>query len=411
MEKKMKNSVREKIEKYHQEHLLDYMSRLDEAGQSRLEEQLANIDWTLLDLLQAGEKKRTRGTFSPIGAVSIEAIAKKKAEYTEAGLAAIRAGKVGALLLAGGQGTRLGCTGPKGSFNIGITHDRFIFEQLFANILEVVRQAQAWIPFYIMTSDKNHEETVRFLTEHHFFGYNGEYVKFFRQEMAPSTDFEGHLLLEAPDRLALSPNGNGGWFTSFEKAGLVEDARERGVEWLNCFAVDNVLQRIADPCFIGAVLDGGYTSGAKVVSKADPEEHVGVLCLEDGRPSIVEYYESSHEMNYARDPEGNLLYRFGVILNYLFRIDRLQSQEGERMPVHIVEKKIPYIDPDGTFHKPEKPNGYKFETLILDMVHRMDDCLAYEVEREREFAPVKNKTGVDSVETARELLKKNGVEL
>ena len=180
---------------------------------------------------------------------------------------------------------------------------------------------------------------------------------------------------------------------------------------VNAFAVDNVLQRIADPCFIGAVLTGNYVCGAKVVRKADPEEQVGVLCLEDGKPSIIEYYEMSHEMNYARDEKGNYLYCFGVILNYLFRLDRLEAIAGDHMPVHVVEKKIPYIDPDGTPHKPESPNGYKFETLILDMVHMMDNCLAYEVVREHEFAPVKNKTGVDSVDTARELLAKNGVTL
>ena len=192
---------------------------------------------------------------------------------------------------------------------------------------------------------------------------------------------------------------------------MLKKAKEMGVEWLNCFAVDNVLQRIADPCFVGAVIDQNCVSGAKVVRKADPEERVGVLCLEDGKPSIVEYYEMTHEMNYAKDEQGNYLYCFGVILNYLFRMDKLEEIIAKRMPTHVVEKKIPYVDPDGTAHAPETPNGYKFETLILDMVHMMDNCLAYEVDREREFAPVKNKVGVDSIDTARELLKKNGVEI
>ena len=172
-----------------------------------------------------------------------------------------------------------------------------------------------------------------------------------------------------------------------------------------------MLQRMMDPCFLGAVLTEGNCSGAKVVRKAEPEEKVGVLCLEDGRPSIVEYYELTHDMAYAQNEKGEYLYNFGVILNYLFRLDKLEETEKQSMPLHIVEKKIPYIDPDGTAHKPETPNGYKFETLILDMVHMMDDCLSYEVVREREFAPVKNRTGVDSVDTARELLKKNGVVL
>ncbi len=407
----MEKRIKEKLEGYGQMHLMEYYDRLDEAGKEKLEKQLSAVDWRLLDLLNSHEESAGRGEIAPIEAVSTADIDAKRAVYTEAGLEAIRAGKVGAMLLAGGQGTRLGCTGPKGVFNIGIHRELYIFEQLFANTLEVVKQAKAWIPFFIMTSDKNHDETVSFLKEHDFFGYNPEYVWFFRQEMAPSADYDHKLLMEAPDHLALSPNGNGGWFSSFMNAGLLAKAKEMGIEWLNAFAVDNVLQKIADPCFIGAVLTENYVSGAKVVRKADPEERVGVLCLEDGKPSIIEYYEMTHEMNYAKGEDGNYLYSFGVILNYLFRLDRLEAIASQFMPVHVVEKKIPYIDPDGTAHKPESPNGYKFETLILDMVHMMDNCLAYEVVREHEFAPVKNKTGVDSVESARKLLAENGVEL
>ena len=401
----------QKLKEHGQEHILEFYNRLEPDKQASLEKQLSDLDWGLFSMLEHKDEQAGRGEFAPLGAVSLAEIAEKEEVYRKAGIEAIRAGKVGALLLAGGQGTRLGCTGPKGVFDIGVTHELFIFEQLFRNALDVVREADAWFPFFIMTSDKNHEETVSFLEAHDFFGYKRECVHFFRQEMAPSVDYDHRLLMEAPDRLALSPNGNGGWFSSFVKAGLYEVAKKAGVEWLNCFAVDNVLQRIADPCFVGAVIAEGWSSGAKVVRKAEPEERVGVLCLEDGRPSIVEYYEMSHEMAYAEDEKGERLYNFGVILNYLFPMEKLYEIQNQRMPLHIVEKKIPYIDPDGTAHKPDTPNGYKFETLILDMVHMMDDCLPYEVDREKEFAPVKNKTGVDSVETARELLRKNGVEL
>lgn len=407
----MKESTMEMLEKYGQTHLLEYYNVLDDQARKSMDYQLAKLDWHLLDLLEHPEERQKRGEIAPIGALSIEEIREHASEYTQEGLAAIRAGKVGALLLAGGQGTRLGCQGPKGVYNIGETHELYIFELLFKNTLDVVRQAGDWIPFFIMTSDRNHNETVLFLNEHHFFGYNPDYVFFFKQEMAPAVDFNHKLLMEKPDRLALSPNGNGDWFSSFAHAGLLERAKKMGIEWLNAFAVDNVLQRIADPCFIGAVIRNGCVSGAKVVRKADPEERVGALCLEDGKPSIIEYYEMTHEMNYAKGEDGKYLYSYGVILNYLFRLDRLEAIADAYLPIHMVEKKIPYIDPDGICHSPETPNGYKFETLILDMVHLMDNCLAYEVEREREFAPVKNKEGIDSVETARELLKKNGVEL
>ncbi len=187
--------------------------------------------------------------------------------------------------------------------------------------------------------------------------------------------------------------------------------KEAGVEWLTAFAVDNVLQRINDPAFVGAVIDSGCDCGGMVVRKADPNERVGVLCTEDGKPSIVEYYEMTDDMIHLKDENGNLLYNFGVILNYMFNLDRLTEIKSKRLPLHIVEKKIPYIDDDGNLIKPTTPNGYKFESLILDMIHMMDSCCPFEVEREKAFAPVKNPTGVDSVESARKLLEKNGVTL
>ena len=208
----------------------------------------------------------------------------------------------------------------------------------------------------------------------------------------------------------MSPNGNGGWFASMMKAGLVEDMHEKGVEWLNVFAVDNCLQRIADPLFVGATIASGMESGAKVVRKAAPDEKVGVLCTEDGKPSIAEYYEMTEEMATLRKENGDLAYGFGVILNYLFSVEKLEKIVNYSMMTHIVEKKIPYMDVDGTFVKPEAPNGYKFELLVLDMVHMMEDCLPYEVVREREFAPIKNLHGIDSLDSARELMAGCGIE-
>ncbi len=374
----------------------------------RLQRQLENMDWSYLDLIH-GEKQQ-RGTLEPLGAMELPEIRERKEEFQKTGLEAIRAGKIGAILLAGGQGTRLGFDKAKGMYNIGVNKDLYIFEQLIENLKKVTDMAEAWVPLYIMTSEKNDAQTREFFADHAYFGYQPEYVKFFVQEMVPAVDFDGNILMEAKDSLAMSPNGNGGWFKSLLNAGLDQDLKEKGVEWLNVFAVDNVLQQIADPVFAGAVICSGRVSGAKVVRKADPYERVGALCLEDGKPSIVEYYELTPEMAEAKNEAGSLLYGFGVILNYLFRVDKLMEIADSRMPLHIVEKKVPYLDEQGRMVKPEQPNAYKFETLILDMVYLMDNCLSFEVERDREFAPVKNPSGVDSVESARELLKKNGIE-
>lgn len=399
----------QRLESYGQTHLLQYYDTLSPEQQAALLQQIADMDFSVLE--RSMQKETPRGKLEPLGACTISEITEKQTEYRKIGLDAIRSGSVGAVLLAGGQGSRLGCSGPKGVFQIGVNNDLTIFECLFRNLMEVTEEAGVPVPLFIMTSEVNDAETKAFLKEKQFFGYPKESVYFFVQEMAPVVDADGKILLETKSRMAVSPNGNGGWFSSMQRAGLLDVLEQKHITWLNVFAVDNVLQRMADPCFIGATIAANCTSGSKVVAKADPEEKVGVLCLEDGKPSIVEYFEMTNDMRNLREPDGTLTYRYGVILNYLFRVDQLRKTLSCNLPLHRAFKSVACLAEDGTTVKPEKPNGYKLETLVLDMVHMQENCLLYEVEREREFAPVKNATGVDSVETARALLKKNGVEL
>lgn len=377
----------------------------------KLTKRLEEIDFSVLEHIERKETVNERGVFAPLDAVEVSEIEARGDEFKELGLKAIREGKVGAVLLAGGQGTRLGLDRPKGTLNIGVAKELYLFEQLLRNLMDVTDEAGVYVPLYIMTSNINNADTTAFFEEHDYFGYPKDYVKFFVQEMVPACDYEGRIYMESQTEVAMSPNGNGGWFSSMVNAGLLSDIKERGIEWINVFAVDNCLQRIADPMFVGATIAYGCESGAKVVRKAAPDERVGVLCTEDGKPSIAEYYEMTEEMATARKENGDLKYGFGVILNYLFSEKKLEQIADARMPIHVVEKKIPYMDVDGTFVKPEQPNGYKFETLVLDMVHMMDDCIPYEVVREREFAPIKNLHGVDSLDSARELMKGCGIEL
>ena len=377
----------------------------------KLTKRLEEIDFSVLEHIERKETVNERGVFAPLDAVEVSEIEARGAEFKELGLKAIREGKVGAVLLAGGQGTRLGLDRPKGTLNIGVAKELYLFEQLLRNLMDVTDEAGVYVPLYIMTSNINNADTTAFFEEHDYFGYPKDYVKFFVQEMVPACDYEGRIYMESQTEVAMSPNGNGGWFSSMVNAGLLSDIKERGIEWINVFAVDNCLQRIADPMFVGATIAYGCESGAKVVRKAAPDDRVGVLCTEDGKPSIAEYYEMTEEMATARKENGDLKYGFGVILNYLFSEKKLEQIADARMPIHVVEKKIPYMDVDGTFVKPEQPNGYKFETLVLDMVHMMDDCIPYEVVREREFAPIKNLHGVDSLDSARELMKGCGIEL
>lgn len=404
----MKERICARLSALGQTHISDYLEQLNDTAQETMLRQIDTLDLSILDPECADEK---RGSFAPLYATTLGEIAQNRARFTETGLAAIRAGKVGAVLLGGGQGTRLGCEHAKGMVDIGITRELFIFECLMNNLKRVTDQAGAYVPLFIMTSVENHDETQAFFAEKNYFGYSREHIRFFRQEQLPTVDPEGRLMFSAPGVISTAPNGNGGWYASMENTGMLRELRKSQIEWLNVFAVDNVLQSIADPCFIGAVIESGNVSGAKVVAKAAPDEKVGVLCLEDGRPSIVEYYEMTEEMRTRREPDGTLSYRFGVILNYLFRVDELENTLAYKMPLHKVFKKIRYMDENGNTVRPEAPNAYKFETLALDLVKLQKNCLAYEIEREKEFAPIKNQTGVDSVETARELLRRNGITL
>ena len=405
------NEAMEKLKKYGQEHVLRYYEELDKADQEELLKQIEETDMSVLSLCTHKEDLPEKGVITPLAAMQLDEIEAEKETYRNAGTKAVRDGKVGAVLLAGGMGTRLGSDDPKGMYNIGITKNVYIFERLIGNLMDVVNQTGSYIHLFVMTSEKNHDKTVDFFEKMNYFGYDRDYIVFFKQEMAPAADYNGKIYMETKSRMATSPNGNGGWFTSMAKSGVLDIIHENGIEYLNVFAVDNVLQRIADPCFIGATIQKNCVVGSKVVRKNAPDEKVGVMCLEDGRPSIVEYYELTDELMNAKDEKGEPAYNYGVILNYLFKVQDLEKIMAEKMPLHIVEKKIPYLDAAGEPVKPDTPNGYKFESLVLDMIHQMDSCLPFEVVRRKEFAPIKNKTGVDSVESARELLTENGVVL
>lgn len=402
------NEAMEKLKKYGQEHVLKYYAELPDEQRNTLIEQINRTDFTVIG--QAAETGK-RGTIAPIKAMTIPEIDMGRERFERIGMEAVKAGKLGAVLLAGGMGTRLGSDAPKGMYDIGISKPVYIFQRLIENLMKVVEKAGNYIQLFVMTSEKNHGATVGFFKEHDYFGYDKDYIAFFKQDMAPAADFDGKVYMEAKDSIATSPNGNGGWFLSMKKSGLLELVEKRGIEWLNVFAVDNVLQSIADPVFAGAVLEGGYSVGSKVIRKVNPQEKVGVMCTEDGRPSIVEYIELTEDMLTQRDENGEYAYNFGVILNYLFRVDKLVDLLERKLPYHKSAKKIPYINEAGELVKPEEPNGYKYEQFILDMIQMLDSCLPFEVVRGKEFAPIKNKTGVDSVESARELLRKNGIEL
>lgn len=390
-----------------QSHLLRYY---DELSVEEREQLLADIEFTNFNIINNIEKQAEKklGKITPLSSsVTVQEARRRKIQFEAVGLNMLAEGRVGAVLLAGGQGSRLGYDGPKGTFNIGVTRELTIFEQLMRNVFDVTSKTGRCFPLFIMTSTVNDGQTREFFRSRNYFGYPRDLIHFFIQDVAPACDYNGKVFLDEKHRVSLAPNGNGGWYSSLVNNGLARVLERDDIEWLNVFGVDNVLQKICDPAFIGATIIKRCRCGAKVVKKASPDEKVGVLCLEDGKPSIVEYFEMPDNLKY-KTKKDELVYRYGVILNYLFNVHDLNQTLSGKLPYHIANKSLAHVE-DGVRVKPDQPCGYKFETLVVDMVKLMGSCLAYEVEREREFAPVKNATGTDSVETARELLVKNGV--
>ena len=399
--------VKETLKKYGQEHLLNGYDKLDEKGKKQLIEQIENLDFELIKSLYENTAKAEK----PIDA-KIEHIAyldkyklkDKFKYYQEIGEKEIKKGKLAAVTMAGGQGTRLGHDGPKGTYDIGLDSHKSLFELLSENIKNEAKKYGVVVPWFIMTSDENNEATVEFFKKHKFFGY--EYNKnifFFKQGKLPMVDTEGKILIGEDGLIKQAADGHGGVYEALSKNGMIEKMRQLGIEWVYIGGVDNCLAKIVDPLFLGITIDKGVIGASKSVVKANPQEKVGVFCKKNGRPSIIEYTEISKEMAEAVDKNGELLYGESNILCHVFKLSAIEKMASEPLPYHSAFKKATYIDKDGNKVVPDSPNAYKFEAFLFDAFGELDDMAVLRVKREEEFAPVKNAEGTDSPETAREL--------
>jgi len=324
-------------------------------------------------------------------------------EARQAGEEALRGGRAGVFLVAGGQGTRLGFEGPKGCFPIGRMTGKSLFAMHAEQILAAVRHYGVRIPWTIMTSEGNDAETREFFVRHGHFGLDPADVSFVRQRMLPALDAEGRILLDAKDHLFMSPNGHGGALLAMADGGVLDDARRRGVDVLSYFQVDNVLIRILDPVFIGYHLMAGAQMSSKMVTKRHAGEKLGHFGRVDGRLCVVEYSDMLPEDMEARTPDGRLKYEAGSIGIHLIDPEFVErkAKDGLELPFHVAHKKIPFVSESGERVEPDEPNGYKFETFIFDALRETASSVILEVRREEEFSPVKNRYGEDSPETAR----------
>lgn len=327
------------------------------------------------------------------------------------GMQAIQKGQVAAIVLAGGQGTRLGFSGPKGMYNIELPSEKSLFELMAERILKLRQLAgeDAKLPFYVMTSPINHVETEAIFREKNFFGLGEENVMLFQQGMLPCLTTDGKIILETKSKVAMAPDGNGGIYPSLLSSGALEQMEARGVQYLHIFSIDNALVKPADPVFIGHCIAQKADCGNKSVWKSNPHEKVGVVALRDGKPCVVEYSEISKEMAEQTDANGRLVFGAGNICNHFYTLDFLRNQVLKNMGdlYHIAHKKIPYYDAeqDATV-TPETNSGIKLETFIFDVFPLSQNFAVFEAERTDEFAPVKNAPGssTDSPDTARAMI-------
>ena len=407
MDEKLKQ-VKQILEKNGQEQLLDEYNRLtDENEKQQFLDNVLTIDFNQVKTLYENCKEKpefVESDIKPIDFVDKTKLTNADYEkYESLGLKEIKNGKLAVVTMAGGQGTRLGHTGPKGTFDLGLDTHKSIFEILCDTINDARSKYGVDIPWYIMTSDENNEETERFFESHNYFGYPKNCITFFKQGKLPMISTEGKILIDENHKIKQAADGHGGIFHSMLKDGVIFDMKARGIEWIFIGGVDNVLVKPVDPVLIGLSISKNVLAAGKSIVKANPNEKVGVFCKRNGKPSVIEYSEISKEMAEEVSEDGELKYGESHILCNLFNIKAIEKISEMKLPYHIAHKKAKYIDEKGNLVVPETPNAYKFEAFLFDAFESLDDIAILRVKREEEFAPVKNAEGVDSPETARKL--------
>ncbi len=393
------------LKKYHQEHLLNFYEELSKEEQESLLNQLLEIDFKTMQELYEGTKKSmtvSNDKIEPIEYIDKEKMLKEqKEQYEKIGEEIITSGKYAVATMAGGQGTRLGHSGPKGTYYL--VNNKSLFEIFYDELNKANQKYNVTIPWYIMTSRENNKETIEFFEKNNYFGYNKEYIKFFSQGELPTINKEGKILLAEKGLVKEVADGNGGIFSSMNKNGIIDDMIEKQVEWLFIGAIDNALLKMVDPLLVGIAHSSGVLAAAKSLVKCSPTEKVGVFCKKNNQPSVIEYTELPEKMANLRDENGELFYGESHIMCNMFHVDVLKSIGERKLPYHQAFKKINYINEKGEKVEASEPNAYKFESFIFDAFETIPELKILRVKREEEFAPVKNATGVDSPETAREL--------
>ncbi len=395
----MKSQLEKLLAPYDQTHLLQFWNELDNAEQANLAKQINALDLELIQTLFENqgsdgqwEQLAARAKVPP--AITLDDFSNSEAfeEASSAGEGLLKSGKLGMILVAGGQGSRLGFNHPKGMFPIGPVSRRTLYQMHFEQVLARSKQFGATIPLYVMTSPPTHEETTKFLSENNFFGIPPADIKIFCQGVMPAVDENGKLLLESKGKIFVSPDGHGGTLAAFVKSGCLDDATSRGVEHLFYGQVDNPLLQICEPALIGHHLIRGSEMTSQVVRKNDPTQKVGNVVEVDGKVQIIEYSDLPRQYAQQLNEDGSLKLWAGSIAVHVFTLDFLKrsSQSADALPFHRANKVVSFVDHDGTQVTPAQPNAIKFERFIFDLLPSANNAIVCEVAPEDGFCALKN---------------------
>lgn len=397
------SKAQNKLKKYNQEHLLSRYQFLNKKDKETLVNQILEIDFELLNTLYNNVDKSITNDdeIKPIPYENKSKLTAEKLEsYKKTGIEAIKQNKYAVVTMAGGQGTRLGHNGPKGTFILNTTPAKSLFE-IFCNKLQNIRKNEnIVIPWYIMTSKENNDETVAFFEKNNYFNYPKEAITFFVQSQIPMIDRNGKIIRTENGLVKQAANGHGGIFEAMFKNYIVDDMKKKNIEWVFIGPVDNPLVPMVDSIALGFGIERNVLAVGNSIVKLNPEEKVGVFCKRNNKPSVVEYTEITREMSEQTDVNGELVYGESHINCNLFNIKAIDKIGDDKLPYHTAFKKATYMDENDNIIVGKEPNCYKFETFIFDSFEKLDNMAILRGKREEEFAPVKNKEGEDSPETA-----------
>lgn len=401
------SEIEELLKEQGQEHLIKYIEMADEEQRERLINEIKNLDFDKLKKLYSTSKESNEERLQGEKIEHIKYLDKSKLEkseierLTKIGEKIIKNNEYAVVTMAGGQGTRLGHNGPKGTFLLNVKPEpKYLFQIIAENLEKNNKKYGIVLNWYIMTSTENHNKTAQFFEEHNFFGYPRENIKFFNQGNLPLLSEDGKLLVDENYNIKVAADGNGCIYKAMDKDGILADMKKKGIKWIFIGAVDNAILDMVDPVLLGLTVEQKNEIGTKSVAKINPKERVGVFCKKDGKPSVIEYSELPDEMAEKRDEDGELLYGESHIMCNLYSISALEKISKIDLPYHSAHKKANYMKEDGTIFKATEPNAYKYEAFIFDGFNYFDNITILRGKRELDFAPIKNKDGNDSPETA-----------